>query len=86
MQDPVVISEACEYNTTLYYKVIVEDNEANTVILKEVGSAECDNHCRITLNTTRTFNITVIAVNTVGQSGNFTHNISIGKFVLLVYM
>ena len=82
MQDPVIISEICEYNTTLYYKAFVDDNEANFVISKEVTSTDCNNHCRITLSAFGgfDFNITLIAVNAVGQSSNTTREIPIGKY------
>ena len=79
VQDPVIISKTCDYNATLYYKVIVEDSEANVVISEEVI---CDGLCQITLNTISIvdFNITVIAVNAVGQSENVTYEILISKF------
>ena len=82
VQDPVIISEACEYNTSLYYKVIVEDNEANIVISQEVTSTDCTNRCLVTLSGFEwfDFNVTLIAVNAVGQSRNTTREVSIGKY------
>ena len=63
----------------------MEDSRGIIVISEEVNSIDCDSLCQITLNniTILDFNITVFAVNAVGQSSNITSEISIGKFAVI---
>ena len=79
MQDPVSISERCEYNSSIYYKVIVEDHNKE-VLLSTVVSC-CIGLCQLIINSSASvhFDITPIAVNVVGQSSNATYEVSVGK-------
>ena len=85
----MIISDVCEYNTSLYYKVILEDSKQNAEILAEIDSINCSvRFYQIHMNTTGIFNfsVTVIAVNAAGESRSATHNVSIGKLSAFVSM
>ena len=76
IQDHIIISDKCHYNTMLYYNVVLgninNENQTNTFISVDALSSSCNHStCRKFLplsNLYGMFHISISSVNIVGES------------------